>query len=208
MFMGPRNRFQGMNSASICSLAGRYDNPIPPRFLAPIDFLKIPVFEIIVHNRQAFCYVMVLSPRRTESKSECQESASGSCGSGGLRIRLCKSGSIPRDRHCNMTADWSGECVCRTRLAVFYQSLRQEIHRVCRLFLYCTDFTYSSPTFLIVRRLFLYSYCTDFSYSSPTFLIVHRLFLYCTDFSYRSQTFFYSEQTFLIVRRLFLYCTD
>ncbi len=28
-----------MNSAS---LAGRYDNPIPPRFLAPIVFLKIP----------------------------------------------------------------------------------------------------------------------------------------------------------------------
>jgi hypothetical protein len=23
-------------------LAGRYDNPIPPRFLAPIDILKIP----------------------------------------------------------------------------------------------------------------------------------------------------------------------
>ncbi len=43
MFMGPRNWFQGMNSASLCSLAGRYDNPIPPRFLAPIDFLKIPV---------------------------------------------------------------------------------------------------------------------------------------------------------------------
>ncbi len=31
-----------MNSASLCSLAGRYDNPIPPRFLAPIDYLKIP----------------------------------------------------------------------------------------------------------------------------------------------------------------------
>ncbi len=31
-----------MNSASLCSLAGRYDNLIPPRFLAPIDFLKIP----------------------------------------------------------------------------------------------------------------------------------------------------------------------
>ncbi len=42
MFMGPRNWFQGMNSASLCSLAGQYDNPIPPRFLAPIDFLKIP----------------------------------------------------------------------------------------------------------------------------------------------------------------------
>jgi hypothetical protein len=39
--MEPRNRFQGMDSASLCSLAGRYDNPIPPWFLAPIDFLKI-----------------------------------------------------------------------------------------------------------------------------------------------------------------------
>jgi hypothetical protein len=28
-----------------CSLAGRYDNPIPPKFLAPIDFLKIPAQE-------------------------------------------------------------------------------------------------------------------------------------------------------------------
>ncbi len=35
----PRNEF---NSASLCNLAGRYDNPIPPRFLAPIDSLKIP----------------------------------------------------------------------------------------------------------------------------------------------------------------------
>ncbi len=42
MFMGPRNWFQRMNSASLWSLAGRYDKPIPPRFLAPIDFLKIP----------------------------------------------------------------------------------------------------------------------------------------------------------------------
>ncbi len=31
-----------MNSASLCSLAARYDNPIPSRFLAPIDCLKIP----------------------------------------------------------------------------------------------------------------------------------------------------------------------
>ncbi len=37
-----RNRFQGMNSASLCSLAGRYDNPIPTRSLALIDCLKTP----------------------------------------------------------------------------------------------------------------------------------------------------------------------
>jgi hypothetical protein len=40
--MEPKNRFQGMNSASLCRLAGRYNNPIPTWFLAPIDCLKIP----------------------------------------------------------------------------------------------------------------------------------------------------------------------
>ncbi len=40
--MEPKNRFQGKNSASLCSLAGRYDNPIPTQFLAPIDCSKIP----------------------------------------------------------------------------------------------------------------------------------------------------------------------
>ena len=34
-----------MNSASLCSLAGRYENPIPPQCLAPIDFLKIPALS-------------------------------------------------------------------------------------------------------------------------------------------------------------------
>ncbi len=32
----------GTNSACLCSLAGRYDKPIPTRFLAPIGCLKIP----------------------------------------------------------------------------------------------------------------------------------------------------------------------
>ncbi len=44
-FMEPRNRSQWMNSTSLCSLAGRYDNPIPTRFLAPIDCLKIPALS-------------------------------------------------------------------------------------------------------------------------------------------------------------------
>ncbi len=48
MFMGPRNWFQGINSASLYSLAGRYDNPIPPQFLAPIYFLKIPAQRMIL----------------------------------------------------------------------------------------------------------------------------------------------------------------
>ena len=36
----PRN-----HSASLCSLAGRYGNPIPTLFLAPIDCLKIPALN-------------------------------------------------------------------------------------------------------------------------------------------------------------------
>jgi len=39
---GPGIDQKGMNSASLCSLAGRYDNPIPPQCLAPVDFLTIP----------------------------------------------------------------------------------------------------------------------------------------------------------------------
>jgi hypothetical protein len=34
-----------MNFASLCSLAGRYGNPIPTRFLAPIDCLKTPALD-------------------------------------------------------------------------------------------------------------------------------------------------------------------
>jgi hypothetical protein len=33
---------EGVNSASLCSLAGRSDNHIPTRFLAPMDCLKNP----------------------------------------------------------------------------------------------------------------------------------------------------------------------
>ncbi len=36
----PRNRLQGINSSSLCSPAGQYDNSIPTRFLAPVDCLK------------------------------------------------------------------------------------------------------------------------------------------------------------------------
>jgi hypothetical protein len=51
--MEPNNQFQGMNSTSLCSLAGRYDNPIPTWFLAPIDCLKIPaLFESSI-----ICYI-------------------------------------------------------------------------------------------------------------------------------------------------------
>jgi hypothetical protein len=45
--MEARNRCQGINSASLCSLAGRYDNPIPSRCLAPIEFLQIPALDFL-----------------------------------------------------------------------------------------------------------------------------------------------------------------
>ncbi len=41
-FKESENPFQGTNSARLCCLAGRYDNPIQTRFLGPIDCLKIP----------------------------------------------------------------------------------------------------------------------------------------------------------------------
>ncbi len=35
--------------ASLCSLAGRYDNPIPSRFLALIDCSKIPALAALIY---------------------------------------------------------------------------------------------------------------------------------------------------------------
>jgi hypothetical protein len=37
--------------AYVCSLAGRYGNPIPSRFLAPIDRSKIPAQNICCNRR-------------------------------------------------------------------------------------------------------------------------------------------------------------
>ncbi len=66
-FLEPRNRFYGIYSASLCSLAVRYDNPITTRCLAPIIFLKIPAqytvfvlsnekkFETIVKTTKYIC---------------------------------------------------------------------------------------------------------------------------------------------------------
>jgi hypothetical protein len=54
-FKKPKNRFQGIDSACQYSLAGQYGNPIPTRFLAPIDCSKIPAVAPAVR---------VLSPAR------------------------------------------------------------------------------------------------------------------------------------------------
>ncbi len=38
--MKPKNRFQETNSTRLCSLAGRYDNPFPTRFISPHRLFK------------------------------------------------------------------------------------------------------------------------------------------------------------------------
>ncbi len=40
----------GIDSASLCSLEGRYDNPIFTRFLAPIDCSKMPALLSVSVN--------------------------------------------------------------------------------------------------------------------------------------------------------------
>jgi hypothetical protein len=52
--MEPKNRFQGTNSARLCSLAGQYDNTISTQFLAPIDYLKIPVLVFLMSFSDLF----------------------------------------------------------------------------------------------------------------------------------------------------------
>jgi hypothetical protein len=47
LLFGCLQRRSGIASASLRSLAGRYDNPIPTRFLAPIDCSKIPAQFIL-----------------------------------------------------------------------------------------------------------------------------------------------------------------
>ncbi len=48
-FKEPRNRSKGIDSATLCSLVGRYDNPIPTRFLVPNNCSKVPAqyYEIL-----------------------------------------------------------------------------------------------------------------------------------------------------------------
>ncbi len=59
-FKEPKNLFQGTNSARLCSLAGRYNNPIPTRFLAPTDCLKIPA-QVFTLEMRYFCLCVELN---------------------------------------------------------------------------------------------------------------------------------------------------
>ncbi len=52
--MKPKNRFHGIESASLWNLAGRYDIPIPNRFLASIDCLKIPAQDSSIPFKTSF----------------------------------------------------------------------------------------------------------------------------------------------------------
>jgi hypothetical protein len=74
-FIEPRNQVQGTNSASLCSLAGRYDNPIPPRFLAPMHRLLkfqlrflFPVWALSTSKYLSlFIFISIKSPRKVLS---------------------------------------------------------------------------------------------------------------------------------------------
>jgi hypothetical protein len=75
-----------MNSANLCTLAGRYDNPIPPRFLAPIGFLKIPAL-LSFHRREIIPYLeyqsSVPSPELAPPLPQASVSPPGTKGGGG-----------------------------------------------------------------------------------------------------------------------------
>jgi hypothetical protein len=60
-------RSLGINSVCSCSLAGRYNNPIPTRFLAPIDCLKIPaqgVWHLLLNKKGSRSKMLILGKVR------------------------------------------------------------------------------------------------------------------------------------------------
>ncbi len=57
MFKEPKNRFQEIDSASLYSLAGLYDNLIPTRFLATISCSKISALDAALITRQLDCTI-------------------------------------------------------------------------------------------------------------------------------------------------------
>jgi hypothetical protein len=83
-FMESRNRFQGMNSARLCSLAARYDNPIPTRFRAPIYCLKIPALTDLACSKGKKNHLTLLSLKHSVYRlsEQCCGSASLCCACG------------------------------------------------------------------------------------------------------------------------------
>ncbi len=92
--MEPRNWFQGMNSASLCSLGGQYDNLIPSRFLAPVDCLKMysrrnkrvgyVVIKLDMLSDDSYIY----SPNRLFPSWPCMERECGRRGHTAKKIRF------------------------------------------------------------------------------------------------------------------------
>jgi hypothetical protein len=59
-----------MNSANLCSLAGRYNNPIPPRSLAPIDCLKIQALKKNICFEFSVLLLCSVAPNYPKSKDK------------------------------------------------------------------------------------------------------------------------------------------
>jgi hypothetical protein len=107
--MEPGNRFQGMNSASLRSLAGRYDNPIPFRFLGPKDCLKIPAqlevqfLSITTFISISFCGLNLFAPLSPSVFINCNinlQICKKTTGAiiGELTVFLCKKGAVQSRR--------------------------------------------------------------------------------------------------------------
>jgi hypothetical protein len=62
-FQEPRNRFQEIDSASLSSLAGRYDNPIPTRFPGYLksQYLTASKFRQSFNKQKEFHPIVVLN---------------------------------------------------------------------------------------------------------------------------------------------------
>jgi hypothetical protein len=65
--MDLRNRFQGIDSASLCSPAGRYEIPIPTWFLAPIDCSKIPA-QLRALKTSTYLHIACIAPHFHKKK--------------------------------------------------------------------------------------------------------------------------------------------
>jgi hypothetical protein len=67
-FLEPRNLFQGINSTSLCSLAGRYESPISTRLLANIDYLKTLALVLTASRKTGFIDISLQTSLRVSVK--------------------------------------------------------------------------------------------------------------------------------------------
>ncbi len=106
-----------MNSASLCSLTGRHKNPIPTRFLAPIDYLKIPALysKCEINDKLVNYNKLQVSPPAEISiyGNELY----------GVRAPYIETGDLRRCFLCNAVyaGKWEGRLLCITKGYVFNQ---------------------------------------------------------------------------------------